>query len=234
MNLRKKAIRVALLKGATDILPLSLAVLPWGVLFGSLAIQRGFSWFEAQLFSAIIFGGAVQIVTVELMAENTPLLVVLFSAFVISSRHFLYGLALRERLSTHSAAWRVGLGFLLTDELFSLSGTKKAYQTQFRLYCALGAGGSFYIAWNIWTALGIFAGTWLPDLTQLGLDFAIAATFIALVVPEIKSKSILICVMISALSSIVLSIYGQELALITAAIIGMVSGFWAQQLDSRS
>jgi len=234
MNLRKKAIRVALLKGATDILPLSLAVLPWGVLFGSLAIQRGFSWFEAQLFSAIIFGGAVQIVTVELMAENTPLLVVLFSAFVISSRHFLYGLALRERLSTHSAAWRVGLGFLLTDELFSLSGTKKAYQTQFRLYCALGAGGSFYIAWNIWTALGIFAGTWLPDLTQLGLDFAIAATFIALVVPEIKSKSILICVMISALSSIVLSIYGQELALITAAIIGMVSGFWAQKLDSRS
>ena len=234
MNLRKKAIRVALLKGATDILPLSLAVLPWGVLFGSLAIQRGFSWFEAQLFSAIIFGGAVQIVTVELMAENTPLLVVLFSAFVISSRHFLYGLALRERLSTHSAAWRVGLGFLLTDELFSLSGTKKAYQTQFRLYCALGAGGSFYIAWNVWTALGIFAGTWLPDLTQLGLDFAIAATFIALVVPEIKSKSILICVMISALSSIVLSIYGQELALITAAIIGMVSGFWAQKLDSRS
>jgi 4-azaleucine resistance transporter AzlC len=234
MNLRKKAIRVALLKGATDILPLSLAVLPWGVLFGSLAIQRGFSWFEAQLFSAIIFGGAVQIVTVELMAENTPVLVVLFSAFVISSRHFLYGLALRERLSTHSVAWRVGLGFLLTDELFSLSGTKKAYQTQFRLYCALGAGGSFYVAWNIWTALGIFAGTWLPDLTQLGLDFAIAATFIALVVPEIKSKSILICVMISALSSIVLSIYGQELALITAAIIGMVSGFWAQKLDSRS
>ena len=234
MNLRKKAIRVALLKGATDILPLSLAVLPWGVLFGSLAIQRGFSWFEAQLFSAIIFGGAVQIVTVELMAENTPLVVVLFSAFVISSRHFLYGLALRERLSTQSSAWRVGLGFLLTDELFSLSGTKKAYQTQFRLYCALGAGGSFYIAWNIWTALGIFAGTWLPDLTQLGLDFAIAATFIALVVPEIKSKSILICVMISALSSIVLSIYGQELALITAAIIGMVSGFWAQKLDSRS
>ena len=50
MNLRKKAIRVALLKGATDILPLSLAVLPWGVLFGSLAIQRGFSWFEAQLW----------------------------------------------------------------------------------------------------------------------------------------------------------------------------------------
>lgn len=233
MNLRKKAIRVALLRGVIDILPLSLAVLPWGVLFGSLAIQRGFSWFEAQLFSAIIFGGAVQIVTVELMAENTPLLVVLFSAFVISSRHFLYGLALRERLSAQSFYWRVGLGFLLTDELFSLSGNRKAYQTKFRLYHALGAGGSFYLAWNIWTTLGIFTGAWLPDLTQLGLDFAIAATFIALVVPEIKSISILLCVIISALFSIILSIYGQELALITAAIIGMVSGFWAQKLSGR-
>ena len=79
-------------KGVVDMLPLSLAVLPWGILFGSLAVQRGFSWLEAQLFSGIIFGGAVQIVTVELIADNASLLTVLFSAFVISSRHFLYGL----------------------------------------------------------------------------------------------------------------------------------------------
>ncbi|MFB0990231.1 MAG: AzlC family ABC transporter permease, partial [Porticoccaceae bacterium] len=75
---RRKALLAAASKGALDMLPLSLAVLPWGILFGSLAIQRGFSWIEAQLFSAIIFGGAVQIVTVELMAEDTPLLTVLF------------------------------------------------------------------------------------------------------------------------------------------------------------
>ena len=69
-------------------LPLSLAVLPWGILFGSIAVQRGFSWLEAQMFSAIIFGGAVQIVTVELIADNASLVTVLFTAFVISSRHF--------------------------------------------------------------------------------------------------------------------------------------------------
>lgn len=69
-------------------LPLSLAVLPWAVLFGSLAVQRGFSWVEAQMFSAVIYGGAVQIVTVELMADEAPLVTILFSALVISSRHF--------------------------------------------------------------------------------------------------------------------------------------------------
>ncbi|MGB2042030.1 MAG: AzlC family ABC transporter permease, partial [Porticoccaceae bacterium] len=130
-------------------LPLSLAVLPWGILFGSLAVQRGFSWLEAQLFSAVIFGGAVQIVTVELIADQASLVTVLFSAFVISSRHFLYGLTLRERLSPQPLRWRLGLGFLLTDELFALSGDRRAYQNKFRLYYALGAGGSFYLAWNL-------------------------------------------------------------------------------------
>ena len=73
MNIRQRALMGALTKGTVDMLPLSLAVLPWGILFGSLAVQRGFSWLEAQMFSAIIFGGAVQIVTVELIADNASL-----------------------------------------------------------------------------------------------------------------------------------------------------------------
>ena len=140
---RRKALLIAAGKGAADMLPLSLAVLPWAVLFGSLAIQRGFSWVEAQMFSAVIYGGAVQIVTVELMADDVPLFTVLFSALVISSRHFLYGLTLREKLKIKPLRWRVGLGFLLTDELFSLSGDRRAYKSRFRLYYALGAGGRF-------------------------------------------------------------------------------------------
>ena len=94
---------------------------------------------------------------------------------------------MREKLRAKPLRWRVGLGFLLTDELFSLSGDRRAYANRYRLYYALGAGGSFYLAWNVWTAAGIVAGAWLPDLTNLGLDFAIAATFIALVIPDIKS-----------------------------------------------
>ena len=227
---RRKALLAAVGKGALDMLPLSLAVLPWGILFGSLAIQRGFSGLEAQLFSAIIFGGAVQIVTVELMAENAPLLTVLFSALVISSRHFLYGLSLREQLRTRPLRWRLGLGFLLTDELFSLSGDRRAYSNKYRLYYAVGAGGSFYLAWNAWTALGIIAGAWLPDMTDLGLDFAIAATFIALVIPDIKSLPILVCVLVSTILSVIFSIYEMELGLVAAALMGMTAGFSVQKL----
>ena len=213
-----------MIKGATDMLPLSLAVLPWGVLFGSLAIQRGFSWLEGQLFSAVIFAGAVQIVT--------RYITILFMALVISSRHFLYGLTLREKLSKQSLKWRIGLGFLLTDELFSLSGHRKSYTSKYRLYYALGAGGSFYVAWNIWTAIGIIAGVSLPDLTNLGLDFAVAATFIALVIPEIRTMPVLVCVLVSAISSLLFSFYGFELSLVAAASVGMLCGYGVQRVRS--
>jgi 4-azaleucine resistance transporter AzlC len=207
--------------------------LPWGVLFGSLAVQRGFSWLEAQLFSAVIFGGAVQIVTVELIADQASLLTVLFSAFVISSRHFLYGLTLRERLSPKPLRWRLGIGFLLTDELFALSGDRRAYQNKFRLYYALGAGGSFYLAWNLWTFIGIVAGASLPDLTELGLDFAIAATFIALVVPEIKSLATLVSVLVAAISAVAFSLWQFELGLVCAAVVAMFAGYFTDIIWGR-
>ena len=234
MSSSRRGLMAALKKGAIDMLPLSLAVLPWGVLFGSLAVQRGFSWLEAQLFSAVIFGGAVQIVTVELIADQASLLTVLFSAFVISSRHFLYGLTLRERLSPKPLRWRLGLGFLLTDELFAISGDRRAYQNKFRLYYALGAGGSFYLAWNLWTFIGIVAGAWLPDLTKLGLDFAIAATFIALVVPEIKSLATLISVLVAAISALIFSLWQIELGLVFAALLAMLAGYFTQVIRTGS
>ena len=233
MSSSRRGLMVALKKGAIDMLPLSLAVLPWGVLFGSLAVQRGFSWLEAQLFSAVIFGGAVQIVTVELIADQASLLTVLFSAFVISSRHFLYGLTLRERLSPKPLRWRLGIGFLLTDELFALSGDRRAYQNKFRLYYALGAGGSFYLAWNLWTFIGIVAGASLPDLTELGLDFAIAATFIALVVPEIKSLATLVSVLVAAISAVAFSLWQFELGLVCAAVVAMFAGYFADIIWGR-
>jgi 4-azaleucine resistance transporter AzlC len=230
----QNALLKALKKGASDMLPLSFAVLPWGILFGSLAVQRGFDWLEAQLFSGIVFGGAVQIVTVELMANNASLFTVLFSAFVISSRHFLYGLALRERLSIKPLRWRLGLGFLLTDELFALSGDRRAYRNRFRLYYALGAGGSFYLAWNLWTFIGIFAGTSLPDLTELGLDFAIAATFIALVLPDIKTLASFSASVVAGVASVTFTLWEFDLSLVCAALLAMCVGFSIQKIRGQA
>lgn len=212
-------------KGFLDMLPLNLAVLPWGILCGSLAIQRDFSVLEALLMPLVVFAGSAQLVATELIANNASLATILFTTLVISSRHFLYGLALRERLKVLTNKWRFPLGFLLTDELFALSAHSKAFVGQLRLIYALVSGASFYFSWLIWNIIGIVAGSFLPDLTSLGLDFAIAVTFIALVIPTIINLPILVSVIVAGSLSVVFKVNNVELDLVLAALIAMYCGY---------
>jgi 4-azaleucine resistance transporter AzlC len=231
-NKRKAALKMAQ-KGFLDMLPLNLAVIPWGILCGSLAIQRDFSVLEALLMSVLVYAGAVQLVTVELIANQASLLTVLFTAFIISSRHFLYGLALRDKIKSLPVPWRLTSGFLLTDELFVLSGYEKAFKGKLQLIYAIAAGGSFYLGWVLYSIIGIIAGSYLPDLTQLGLDFAIAATFIALVIPTIKNLPILITVIVAGIFSVLFHLLQWQLGLVAASIIAMTAGYITSRTQQR-
>ena len=86
-------------------------------------------------------------------------------------------------------------------------------------------GISFYLIWNIATFAGIVAGQYLPNLEQFGLEFAIAATFIAIVIPSIKNIATLVSVMVSGLSVLILSKFAPDYALILATLLGMLAGF---------
>jgi len=226
MALTKKQAYIKMIqKGIMAMMPLNLAVLPWGILCGSLAIQRGFTVTEAILMPVLVFAGAVQLVVIELMNDNAPLATILFTAFIISSRHFLYGLALRDKIKKLPFKWRGSLGFLLTDELFSLSGSAKALQGKLQLVYALAAGASFYICWLLWNIIGIVAGSYLPDLTNIGLDFAIAVTFIALVIPSITNIAMLVTVVVAGVLSVVFKLMNWELGLVLASLIAMYCGY---------
>lgn len=221
------------LKGFVDMLPLNLAVIPWGILCGSLAIQRDFSVLEALLMPLLVFAGAAQLVATELIASNASMATILFTVFIISSRHFLYGLALRDKLKTLPLTKRLGIAFVLTDELFALSMHKKSLRGKLRVVYGLAAGISFYLGWLLWNVIGIIAGSYLPDLTSLGLDFAIAATFIALVIPTITTIPILVTVVVAAILSVVFKLWHWQLDLVAAAILAMVCGYLSLQLQTK-
>lgn len=232
-RLSNKYMRIVVLKGFMDMMPLNLAVIPWGILCGSLAIQRDFSVLEALLMPLIVFAGSAQLVATELIGGNAPLATILFTTFIISSRHFLYGLSLRDKMKVLSNNWRYPLGFLLTDELFALSTHSRAFNGKVRLIYALASGGSFYLCWLIWNIIGIFAGSYLPDLTSLGLDFAIAVTFIALVIPSIKNTSILVAVIVSGGCSVIFKLLAWELDLVISALLGMLAGYYFLRFQQK-
>lgn len=220
------------LQGMVAMIPLSIAVLPWGLLAGSFAIDIGLHPIEGQALSAILFAGSAQLVAMGMIKAGAGLTTMLLTTFFITSRHFLYSVSMRSKISPLPLRWRLSLGFLLTDELFAVCG----HQTdkQFNRWYALGAGLSFYLFWNLATFAGIVAGSYIPALNELGLEFAVAATFIAIVIPTIKNIPILVSVLGALVLSVGLTYWEIEGSLMFASVGGMLLGYltekyWGEQ-----
>lgn len=203
-------------------LPLCVSVIPWGILAGSMAIQTGLSFWQSVGMSAILFAGAAQLVTLGLTMTGASVLTMVLSVFFITSQHFIYGLTLREFVSTLQARFRLLIGFLLTDELFALSESRRRQGALTPGYL-LGAGLTFYLSWNLFSLLGIVMASSVPNLERYHLDYSIVATFITIVVPMIKKWSTLIGVAISLTLSMVLSYIHVEGAIVVAGLCGMFS-----------
>ena len=170
------------LKGSVDILPLLIPVVPFGIILGAIGIELGFSVLETFATSFVIFGGASQIVFLQLLSGGASQIIAVSSAFVVNSRHFLYGATFSEYLNTLPMRWKIILSYLLTDQAFAVSNTYFRANEKNRLkhYYLLGSGFTLWSIWQISTLLGIFLGSIVPD--ELGLAYTIPLTFIALLV----------------------------------------------------
>lgn len=224
--------RAAFIRGAIAVLPLSLACLPWGLLAGSLAVDAGLTPLQSQGLSTIVFAGAAQLVAIGMFKGGAGALSILLTTLLLTSQHLLYGMHMRARVASLAPRWRLGLGFLLTDELFAL--TSQQSPEHFQRWYALGAGLTFYLAWNLCTLAGIVLGKNIPGLQHLGLDFSIAATFIALITPVVRSIPAAVCVAVALLCSVLFSLWQLEAALVLAGLCAMAAGYGCKQMMERA
>lgn len=218
----------AFTRGAIAILPLSLAVAPWGLLAGSLAIEANLTPLEGQGLSVIVFAGAAQLVAIGMLKGGASAFSILLTTLLLTSQHLLYGMSMRAQLSPLPLRWRLGLGFLLTDEFFALASQQD--QRQFNRWYALGVGLTFYVAWNLFTLAGVLLGKAIPGIEHLGLDFSIAATFIALITPLVRNVPTIVCVATALCCSVLFSHWQVESALVLSGLAGMGAGFACKKL----
>ncbi|HZJ93011.1 MAG TPA: AzlC family ABC transporter permease [Thiopseudomonas sp.] len=204
--------------GALHILPLCLAVLPWGVLAGSMAVTQGFTPWQSIGLSVFVFAGAAQLVTISMVAAGSGFIAICLTILVITAQHLLYALILREHVSSLPLKKRLPVAFLLTDELFAVSVGKKAYDFAY----LIGAGLCFYLMWIAFTVIGVLLAASVPNLAEYHLDFSIVATFIAIVVPMIRRLSTLLGVVASLLLSLILTSLAVSGAIVIAGLLGML------------
>lgn len=207
------------LTGALHMTPLNLAVVPWAILAGSMAVDSGLTFAQSVAMSAMVFAGAAQLVTLGLLNSGAGVITIIVSVFFITSQHLLYGLTLRPHVRPFSPLQRAGIGFLLTDELFAVS---VAGRQRLSFAYLFGAGLSFYLVWVLVSILGIVLAHSISDLSRLRLDFSVVATLLAIVVPLIKSKSALAGALFSFVATIILTRAGIQGSAVIAGVSAML------------
>ena len=186
------------LKGIIDVSPLMIPVVPFGLIFGVLAIDVGFTPLQAMGMSLIVFGGASQIVLLQLFSGGASSLVIISSVGAVNSRHLLYGAVVSEHLSDLKLIWKIIISYFLIDQAFAISNEYfKKNKERNRYFHLVGGGAACWIIWQSTTLLGIILGSAIPE--KLGLSFAVPLTFLALLVNDFRKLINVIVIIVSGL-----------------------------------
>ena len=191
-------------RGMLDIAPHMLSVIPFGIICGAIGVDLGFNPYLVYAMSIIIFGGASQIVFLQLLSGGASSLVAVTSVGVINSRHLLYGAVLSEYLEKLSFIKKLLISYVVVDQGFAESNKffKNNKTEQYLHYHLIGTGCTLWACWQVATLSGIILGSFVPE--ELGLKFAIPLTFIAIVVQDLKKIDHVIVMIVSGISSLLL------------------------------
>ncbi len=181
-----------------DCLPLSAGIIPFGLTCGILGSTAGFSTFEITFMSMIVFAGAAQFMAIAMISSGiTSWTAIVLTTFLINLRHLLMGASLSPYLLKLSRPLQYILAFGMVDESYALTINrieKKGYSLSYHL----GVCSFLYVIWNLSTFLGAFFYRIIPNPLEWGIDFALPATFMVLLIPRLVDRTALIVCLVSA------------------------------------
>lgn len=225
--------RAAFWAGVRAELPILLGTMPFGLIYGVLAIKAGLSPAAAQAMSAIVFAGSSQFLALDLFSKQVVAPVIVLTTFVVNLRHALYSASVSPYVKHLSARWKWLLAYLLTDEAYAVAITH--YQLEpddpHGHWYFFGAGITLWSSWQASTAVGILLGAQVPE--AWGLDFTLALTFIGLVVPALRDRPAVAAALSAGLVAVLAAELPYRAGLLLAAAVGIGAGLLAEALRDK-
>lgn len=174
-------------QGFRDALPTLFGYISIGLAFGVVGIASNLTVFEIALLSIFVYAGSAQFIITALLIANTPLTAIILTVFIVNLRHLLMSLTVAPYLTNYSLLRNIGFGTLLTDETFGVAVTKAMQNGKLYGRWMDGLNITAYSSWIVACTVGGLIGQWVPDPEQWGLDFALVAMFVALLVLQLSS-----------------------------------------------
>jgi branched chain amino acid efflux pump len=118
--------------------------------------------------------------------------------------------------------------------MFIVSENYRKETGAFSYAYAVVSGLVFYIVWNIASFAGIVLGGVLGNTDELGFEFAVAAIFIAMVMPGVNNLPVLGAVLVSAVVAVIAELNGLSYGILLAGLSGMTTGFVLEKWRGKS
>jgi 4-azaleucine resistance transporter AzlC len=216
--------------GAKATLPLIVGAIPFGIIFGAVAVNSGLSIWATAALSLFVFAGSSQFLAAGLVAGGAGLLVIVLTTFVVNLRHGLYAVTLAPFVKQLPQRWLLPLGFTLTDETFLVvvQRYRRPDHSPAKHWYQAGSAIFMYLNWQLCTWIGIFAGSALPNPAGWGLDFALIVTFIGMLIPGLHSRPMVVSVLVAGAAAVLLAALPNQLGLLAATLAGVVAGMVAE------
>lgn len=222
-----------LLSALHQTLPVILGYLPIGFAYGVLAQKSGISGFNTAMMSLLVFAGSAQLIAVGLLASGAGPATVILTTFMVNLRHLLMSASLAPFLRSWSRIQQAFFSFQLTDETFALHSSRFAGGRPLKKE-TLAINVIAQSAWLAGTCMGLFAGSLISDMRPIGLDFALPAMFIVLLVWQVKSLLFLFTAVAAGVFSLALILLGLDqssviIATVLAATLGLAVETWIKK-----
>ncbi|WP_271103644.1 AzlC family ABC transporter permease [Pseudomonas tohonis] len=209
-----------------DMVPMLIGAMPFGIIYGTLAAGAGLDAWQTLGMSLLVFAGSAQFIAITLLSGGAGVAVVLLTTLVVNLRHALYSASLQPFVSHLPKRWRMPLAFWLTDEAFAVVQHRYAETdaSPHKHWYFLGAALAMYVNWQLCTLVGVVFGQAVPNLAAWGLDFAMLATFIGIVVPMLRNRPQVAAALVAGAVALACHALPYKLGLMAAALSGIVVG----------
>lgn len=180
--------------------PILIGFFPVGTMCGLMMSAAGYNFLWSAAASLFVYAGSLQMLMISFFRSDMSILTIAVTALLLNSRHMFYGLSFIEKFRSYGA-WKWFLIYGMPDESYSLLCSYVPREGVEEKWVHIFSTGLIWIYWIAFSVLGGLVGQ-LITFDTTGIDFALTALFIVILLDQIKSTGMKLPALIGGVSSV--------------------------------
>ena len=180
--------------------PILIGFFPVGTVYGLMMSAAGYNFLWSAAASLFVYAGSLQMLMISFFQSHMSILTIAVTALLLNSRHMFYGLSFIEKFRSYGG-WKWFLIYGMPDESYSLLCSYVPREGVEEKWVHIFSTGLIWLYWIAFSVLGGLVGQ-LITFDTTGIDFALTALFIVILLDQIKSTGMKLPALIGGVSSV--------------------------------